>query len=195
MTFGLPRPARASGRAPCVAKANDNIGRSRAQPRLQKRPCKKKKKKKKKRRECDAGSRRARPPAHPAGRRRDHLPRQRARVRRGEIRPRVREMDEHAKIRDLIEALRARRHGDRDPGELRRHRAARFFHAVLAVEELSRVDPSVGVLVDVQNTLFNNALMRWGSDDASGGTCRGWRRRPSAPTRSRRRGPAATPSR
>jgi alkylation response protein AidB-like acyl-CoA dehydrogenase len=40
-----------------------------------------------------------------------------------------------------------------------------FFHAVLAVEELSRVDPSIGVLVDVQNTLVINALMRWGSDD------------------------------
>jgi alkylation response protein AidB-like acyl-CoA dehydrogenase len=38
-----------------------------------------------------------------------------------------------------------------------------FFDAVLAVEELSRVDPSVGVLVDVQNTLVNNALLRWGT--------------------------------
>ena len=36
-----------------------------------------------------------------------------------------------------------------------------FFEAVLAVEELSRVDPSMGVLVDVQNTLVNNALLRW----------------------------------
>ena len=36
-----------------------------------------------------------------------------------------------------------------------------LFHAVLAVEELSRVDPSVGVLVDVQNTLVVNALLRW----------------------------------
>jgi alkylation response protein AidB-like acyl-CoA dehydrogenase len=41
----------------------------------------------------------------------------------------------------------------------------RFFHAVLAVEELSRVDPSVGVLVDVQNTLVINAILRWGHDD------------------------------
>jgi alkylation response protein AidB-like acyl-CoA dehydrogenase len=40
-----------------------------------------------------------------------------------------------------------------------------FFMAALAVEELSRVDPSVGVMVDVQNTLVNNALLRWGSDD------------------------------
>jgi short-chain 2-methylacyl-CoA dehydrogenase len=38
---------------------------------------------------------------------------------------------------------------------------ARFFEAILAVEELSRVDPSAGVLVDVQNTLVNNALLRW----------------------------------
>ena len=40
-----------------------------------------------------------------------------------------------------------------------------FFHSVLAVESLSRVDPSVGVLVDVQNTLVINAVMRWGSDE------------------------------
>jgi len=39
-----------------------------------------------------------------------------------------------------------------------------FFIAVLVVEELSRVDPSVGVLVDVQNTLVNNAFLRWGSE-------------------------------
>lgn len=43
--------------------------------------------------------------------------------------------------------------------------AGTFFHAVLAVEELSRVDPSIGVLVDVQNTLVVNALLRWGSGD------------------------------
>ena len=39
-----------------------------------------------------------------------------------------------------------------------------FFMSILAVEELSRVDPSAGVIVDVQNTLVNNALMRWGSE-------------------------------
>lgn len=42
---------------------------------------------------------------------------------------------------------------------------ASFFTSVLAVEELSRVDPSVGVFVDVQNTLVNNAIQRYGSDD------------------------------
>ncbi len=40
-----------------------------------------------------------------------------------------------------------------------------FFTSVLIVEELSRVDPSVGVFVDVQNTLVNNALLRWASEE------------------------------
>ena len=40
-----------------------------------------------------------------------------------------------------------------------------FFTSVLVVEELSRVDPSVGVLVDVQNTLVINAIKRWATDD------------------------------
>ncbi|MEO6981896.1 MAG: acyl-CoA dehydrogenase [Edaphobacter sp.] len=40
-----------------------------------------------------------------------------------------------------------------------------FFEAILAVEELSAVDPAVGVLVDVQNTLCINALKRWGSEE------------------------------
>ncbi|MCL6464351.1 MAG: acyl-CoA dehydrogenase family protein, partial [Acidobacterium ailaaui] len=38
-----------------------------------------------------------------------------------------------------------------------------FFEAVLAVEEISSVDPAVGVLVDVQNTLCVNALLHWGT--------------------------------
>jgi alkylation response protein AidB-like acyl-CoA dehydrogenase len=41
---------------------------------------------------------------------------------------------------------------------------ASFFMAILAVEEISRGDASVGVLVDVQNTLVANALLRWGSE-------------------------------
>src|ERR1700757_2118306 len=43
--------------------------------------------------------------------------------------------------------------------------AGTFFEAILAVEELSRVDASAGVIVDVQNTLVNNALLRWGNDE------------------------------
>src|SRR6476659_8221606 len=41
----------------------------------------------------------------------------------------------------------------------------KFFEAILAVEEMSRVDASAGVVVDVQNTLVNNALLRWGTDE------------------------------
>ena len=40
-----------------------------------------------------------------------------------------------------------------------------FFESILAVEEISRVDPSAGVIVDVQNTLVNNALLRWTTED------------------------------
>jgi alkylation response protein AidB-like acyl-CoA dehydrogenase len=40
-----------------------------------------------------------------------------------------------------------------------------FFEAILAVEEISAVDPSVGVMVDVQNTLCINALIRWATDE------------------------------
>jgi short-chain 2-methylacyl-CoA dehydrogenase len=40
-----------------------------------------------------------------------------------------------------------------------------FFQAILAIEELAKVDPSASVIVDVQNTLFNNALLRWANED------------------------------
>lgn len=39
-----------------------------------------------------------------------------------------------------------------------------FFQTVLAIEELSAVDPSAAVIVDVQNTLVCNAILRWGND-------------------------------
>ncbi len=42
---------------------------------------------------------------------------------------------------------------------------ATFFHSVLAVEALSRIDPAVGVIADVQNTLVVNALLRWGTPE------------------------------
>src|ERR1700751_3021012 len=41
----------------------------------------------------------------------------------------------------------------------------KFFEAILAVEELSRVDASSGVVLDVQTTLVNNALLRWATDE------------------------------
>lgn len=43
--------------------------------------------------------------------------------------------------------------------------ASSFFNSILLVEEFSRIDASTGVLVDVQNTLVNNAFIRWGTDE------------------------------
>ncbi len=84
----------------------------------------------------------------------------------GEIRPRVEEMDEHAKmspeiIRQLFDLGLM---GVETPEEYG-GAGANFFTAIIGVEELSRVDPSVGVLMDVQNTLVNNALIRWGNSE------------------------------
>jgi alkylation response protein AidB-like acyl-CoA dehydrogenase len=83
-----------------------------------------------------------------------------------EIRPLVRDMDEHAKIpRELIDKLFSLGVMGIEVAETFGGAGARFFHSVLAVEALSAVDPSVGVLVDVQNTLVVNAVARWGSPD------------------------------
>jgi alkylation response protein AidB-like acyl-CoA dehydrogenase len=83
-----------------------------------------------------------------------------------EIRPRVREMDEHAKIpRELIDRLFDLGVMGIEIPDAHGGGGGSFFHAVLAVEELSRVDPSVGVLVDVQNTLVINAIIRWASPE------------------------------
>ncbi len=83
-----------------------------------------------------------------------------------QVRPLVGEMDEQAKIpRALIDQLFDLGVMGIEIPEALGGSGGRFFHAVLAVEELSRVDPSVGVLVDVQNTLVANALLRWGSAD------------------------------
>src|SRR5688572_29844822 len=82
------------------------------------------------------------------------------------IRPLVREMDEHAKIpASLVEQLFELGVMGIEVPESHGGAGGRFFHSVLAVEELSRVDPSIGVLVDVQNTLVINALIRWGNED------------------------------
>src|ERR1044072_5653728 len=83
-----------------------------------------------------------------------------------EIRPLVREMDEHAKIPpDLLRRLFDLGVMGIEVPESYGGAGASFFHSVLAVEALSRVDPSVGVLGDVQNTLAVNAFLRWGSDN------------------------------
>ncbi len=84
-----------------------------------------------------------------------------------EIRPLVREMDDHASIpRGLISKLFALGVMGIEIPEVYGGGGASFFHAILAVEALSKVDPAVGVLVDVQNTLVVNALLRWGNEGA-----------------------------
>src|SRR5690606_3419852 len=82
------------------------------------------------------------------------------------IAPRVMRMDEQARLdADLIPQLfELGLMGVEIPEEMG-GAGASFFTAVLIVEELSRVDPSVGVFVDVQNTLVNNCLLRWGDED------------------------------
>jgi alkylation response protein AidB-like acyl-CoA dehydrogenase len=82
-----------------------------------------------------------------------------------DIRPLVRQMDDEAKIpRDLIDRLFGLGvMGIEIPDEFGGS-GATFFHSILAIEALSRVDPSVSVLVDVHNTLVINALLRWGSE-------------------------------
>jgi alkylation response protein AidB-like acyl-CoA dehydrogenase len=84
----------------------------------------------------------------------------------GELRPRVEEMDEHAKLDPALvkQCFELGLMGIETPEEFG-GAGGSFFTAILAVEELSRVDPSVGVFVDVQNTLVNNALIRWGNQE------------------------------
>ncbi len=83
-----------------------------------------------------------------------------------EIRPLVRDMDERAAITDsLVAKLFTLGVMGIEVPEPLGGGGASFFHAVLAVEALSRVDPSIAVLVDVQNTLVINALLRWGGPD------------------------------
>ncbi len=82
----------------------------------------------------------------------------------GEIRPRVEEMDEKGKLDPAVikQCFDLGLMGIETPEEFG-GAGSSFFTAILAVEELSRVDASVGVFVDVQNTLVNNALIRWGN--------------------------------
>jgi len=83
-----------------------------------------------------------------------------------EIAPRVRAMDDAQKLdpeilRQLFELGLMAMEVPPDQGGA----GASFFSAVLAVEEISKVDPAVAVIVDVQNTLAVNALLRWATAD------------------------------
>jgi butyryl-CoA dehydrogenase/short/branched chain acyl-CoA dehydrogenase len=87
------------------------------------------------------------------------------RFARERIAPHVREMDEQAVLdRGLLgELFELGLMGIEIP-EPFGGSGGTFFQAVLAIEELAAVDPAVAVVVDVQNTLVNNALLRWASE-------------------------------
>src|SRR3954464_8720775 len=82
------------------------------------------------------------------------------------VRPLVREMDEKGVFdKNLIhEFFQLGLMGIEIP-EQYGGAGGKFFEAILAVEELSRADASAGVVVDVQNTLVNNALVRWANTE------------------------------
>src|SRR6266567_5576373 len=84
----------------------------------------------------------------------------------GEIRRRVEEMDEQSHLDPALtkQCFELGLMGIETPEEYS-GAGGSFFQAILAVEELSRVDASMGVFVDVQNTLVNNALIRWGNPE------------------------------
>src|SRR5579872_5897910 len=88
------------------------------------------------------------------------------RFAREQIRPFVREMDEAAVFRKEIihQFFETGLMGIEIPEEYG-GQGGSFFQAVLAVEELSTVDPAAGVIVDVQNTLSINALLRWATPE------------------------------
>ena len=83
----------------------------------------------------------------------------------GEIKPLVTKMDEHAQLEPTLlpKLFEMGLMGIESP-EKYGGAGGSFFMACLAVEQIGRVDGSVSVLVDVQNTLVTNAFLRWGSD-------------------------------
>ncbi len=88
------------------------------------------------------------------------------RFARNKIAPLVREMDEAQKMSPAIisQLFELGLMGIEIPEEYGGVGGS-FFNSILAVEEISAVDPAIGVLVDVQNTLTVNALLRWGNED------------------------------
>src|SRR5689334_8226242 len=75
------------------------------------------------------------------------------------VKPRVKEMDEKGVFdKSLIEQFFQLGLMGIEIPEQYGGSGGTFFEAILAVEEMSRVDPSAGVIVDVQNTLCINAI-------------------------------------
>jgi len=82
------------------------------------------------------------------------------------IRPRAKEMDEKGVFdHDLIDQFFELGLMGIEVPEQYGGAGGKFFEAILAVEECSRVDASAGVIVDVQNTLVENAVLRWANED------------------------------
>jgi short/branched chain acyl-CoA dehydrogenase len=85
---------------------------------------------------------------------------------RERIGPHVRSMDEAGVFRkDLLHECFALGLMAIDVPEQYGGQGGYFFQSIIAIEELARVDPSAAVIVDVQNTLFNNAILRWATED------------------------------
>src|SRR5271157_3830396 len=85
---------------------------------------------------------------------------------RERIGPHVRAMDEDAHFRkELIDECFALGLMGIDVPEVYGGQGGYFFQSILAIEELAKVDPSAAVIVDVQNTLFNNAIVRWANEE------------------------------
>jgi alkylation response protein AidB-like acyl-CoA dehydrogenase len=83
-----------------------------------------------------------------------------------EVGPHVEEMDREGAFKhELIEKFFAQGFMGIGVPEAQGGSGGSFFMSILAIEEFSRVDPSAAVVIDVQNTLVNNALMRWGSEE------------------------------
>lgn len=81
------------------------------------------------------------------------------------VRPRRMEMDKNQQIDpDLVKAFFENDYMGIEIPEEHGGLGADFFSSILVIEALSRADASVGVMVDVQNTLVNNAVKNWGSD-------------------------------
>ncbi len=83
-----------------------------------------------------------------------------------EVRPHVSEMDEAGKFRpDLIQKFFDLGLMGIEVPEQWGGAGGAIFMAMLAIEELARVDASAAIYVDVHNTLVNNALLRWASEE------------------------------
>ena len=83
-----------------------------------------------------------------------------------EILPHVEEMDREGVFNHtLLENIFAQGFMGIEVAEAYGGSGGSFFLAILAIEEFSRVDASAGVVIDVQNTLVNNALQKWGTEE------------------------------